>query len=116
MSSRLTLRAKALSFSFFFTEAGFTSAICLLGCTRAQATRNPQSSSLEKSESVVASLHRSLSLPRAQRGVWPALVVSVNRSDSSGPSGQRTEQAKDFPPDGRKELQLIRRQWKNFPG
>src|SRR5437763_12664802 len=48
MSSRLTLRANALSFSFFFTDAGFTSTIDLLGCTSAQAVRNPHSSSHAK--------------------------------------------------------------------
>ena len=49
MSSRLTLRANALSFSFFFTDDGFTSASAFDGCTRAQATRKPHSSSHAKS-------------------------------------------------------------------
>src|SRR5262249_42912280 len=45
MSSRLTLRANALSLSFFCTDETFTSATRLLGCTRATAVINPTNSS-----------------------------------------------------------------------
>jgi len=47
-SSRLTPRANALSFIFFLTLGTSTSAIFFVGLTRAQAVRNPASSSQAK--------------------------------------------------------------------
>ena len=49
MSSRLTERAKALSFIFLRTDLASTSASDLLGLTRALAVMNPASSSQAKS-------------------------------------------------------------------
>src|SRR5581483_819539 len=48
MSSRLTLRAKALSFIFLRTERASTSASDLLGLTSVMAVMNPASSSQAK--------------------------------------------------------------------
>src|SRR5262249_32285141 len=45
MSSRFTLRAKPVLFSFFFTDSTSTAASFFSGVTSAHATRNPDSSS-----------------------------------------------------------------------
>ena len=64
-SSRFTLRANALSLSFFFTEETFTSATRLLGCTRATAVINPTSSSTAR---MALSIRLLRSYPR--NGAW----------------------------------------------